>query len=104
MPPPFSRPSEHGNIFTSPSPRVSVRRLAVLRPPLPLCDNGIVRFLPSSLATSLFAPAFLALTLATAGCHAQSPSHSPAQADSQTGQQLNPAEQHRVEVLLREKA
>ncbi len=55
------------------------------------CDNEIVRFLPSSLATTL-----LALTLATAGCHAQ--------ATSQTGQQLTPAEQHRVEVLLRQKA
>jgi protein-disulfide isomerase len=50
-----------------------------------------VRFLPSSLATTL-----LALTLATLGCHAQAP--------STTGQQLTPAEQHRVEVLLRQKA
>jgi protein-disulfide isomerase len=52
-----------------------------------------VRFLSSflSLPASL-----LALTLATAGCHAQTP--------STTGQQLTPAEQHRVEVLLRQKA
>ena len=52
-----------------------------------------MRFLPSflSLPASL-----LALTLATAGCHAQTP--------SATGQQLTPAEQHRVEVLLRQKA
>ncbi len=56
------------------------------------CDNQQVRFLPSSLATTL-----LALTLATAGCHAQSPAAS-------TGTQLTPAEQHRVEVLLRQKA
>jgi len=49
-----------------------------------------VRFLPSSLATTL-----LAITLATLGCHAQS---------SATGQPLTPAEQHRVEVLLRQKA
>lgn len=50
-----------------------------------------MRLLPSSLATTL-----LALTLATAGCHAQTP--------AQTGQKLTPAEQHRVEVLLRQKA
>jgi protein-disulfide isomerase len=50
-----------------------------------------VRFLPSSLATTL-----LALTLATAGCHAQS--------SAPGGGQLSPAEQHRVEVLLRQKA
>lgn len=50
-----------------------------------------MRFLPSSLATTL-----LALTLATLGCHAQAP--------STIGQQLTPAEQHRVEVLLRSKA
>jgi len=59
-----------------------------------------VRFLPSSLATSL-----LALTLATAGCHAQAPSPAgePARAGA-TGQPLTPTEQHRVEVLLRQKA
>jgi protein-disulfide isomerase len=50
-----------------------------------------VRFLPSSLATTL-----LALTLATAGCRAQS--------SAPGGGQLSPAEQHRVEVLLRQKA
>lgn len=50
-----------------------------------------MRFLPSSLATSL-----LALTLATAGCRAQAP--------SATGQPLTAAEQHRVEVLLRQRA
>jgi protein-disulfide isomerase len=60
-------------------------------PPASLCDNETVRFLPSSLATTL-----LALTLATAGCHAQTP--------AQTGTSLTPAEQHRVEVLLRQKA
>ncbi len=49
-----------------------------------------MRFLPSSLATTL-----LALTLATLGCHAQTPA---------AGSQLSPAEQHRVEVLLRQKA
>jgi protein-disulfide isomerase len=37
-----------------------------------------------------------ALTLATAGCHAQAP--------AATGTTLTPAEQHRVEVLLRQKA
>ena len=62
----------------------------------PLCDNETVRFLPSSLATSLFANVLVTLTLATAGCHAQAP--------SATGAQLTPAEQHRVEVLLRSKA
>lgn len=41
------------------------------------------------LATTLFA-----LSLATIGCHAQT---------SQTGQPLSPAEQHRVEVLIRQK-
>jgi len=50
-----------------------------------------VRLLRSPLATTLFA-----LTLATLGCHAQAP--------STTGQQLTPAEQHRVEVLIRQKA
>ncbi len=45
-----------------------------------------------------------ALTLATAGCHAQTPSQKPAQASSQSGTPLTPAEQHRVEVLLRQKA
>ena len=54
-----------------------------------------MRRLSSSLAATL-----LALTLATAGCHAQT----PAQAPSTTGQQLTPSEQHRVEVLLRQKA
>ncbi|HEX5284045.1 MAG TPA: thioredoxin domain-containing protein [Bryocella sp.] len=54
-----------------------------------------MRFLPSSLATTL-----LALTLATAGCHAQTPVQMP----PQTGKQLTPAEQHRVEILLRQKA
>ncbi len=44
----------------------------------------------------VFAQALVAITLATAGCHAQSP--------AQNGQQLTPAEQHRVEVLLRQKA
>ena len=64
-----------------------------------------MRFLPSflSLPASL-----LALTLATAGCHAQTPSATgvpgePARGGG-TGQQLTPAEQHRVEVLLRQKA
>jgi len=50
-----------------------------------------VRLLRSPLATTLFA-----LTLATLGCHAQAP--------STVGQQLTPAEQHRVEVLIRQKA
>jgi protein-disulfide isomerase len=50
-----------------------------------------VRFLPSSLAATL-----LALTIATAGCHAQTPAVS--------GTPLTPAEQHRVEILLRQKA
>ena len=49
-----------------------------------------MRFLPSSLA-----PTLLALTLATLGCHAQTPA---------PGAALTPAEQHRVEVLLRQKA
>ena len=51
-----------------------------------------MRLLPSSLA-----PTLLALTLATLGCHAQSPA-------ATTGATLTPAEQHRVEVLLRQKA
>ena len=50
-----------------------------------------MRFLSSSLA-----PTLLALTLATLGCHAQTP--------AAAGAQLTPAEQHRVEVLLRQKA
>jgi len=52
-----------------------------------------VRFLPSSFSLPA---SLLALTLATAGCHAQAP--------SATGQPLTPAEQHRVELLLRQKA
>ncbi|HXS12828.1 MAG TPA: thioredoxin domain-containing protein [Acidobacteriaceae bacterium] len=54
------------------------------------CDNQTVRFSLS------FPSTLLALTLATLGCHAQTPAPS--------GTQLTPAEQHRVEVLLRQKA
>lgn len=45
-----------------------------------------------------------AITVATAGCHAQTPSQPAAQTSSQTGTPLTPSEQHRVEVLLRQKA
>ncbi|HEY4011407.1 MAG TPA: thioredoxin domain-containing protein, partial [Acidobacteriaceae bacterium] len=53
-----------------------------------------MRFLRSFLSLSSLA---LALTLATAGCHAQAPA-------AAAGTPLTPAEQHRVEVLLRQKA
>lgn len=62
-----------------------------------------VRFLPSSLPATLFAQTLVALSLATVGCHAQTPAQTASQTSS-TGQQLTPAEQHRVEVLLRQKA
>ena len=56
-----------------------------------------MRLLPPSLT---FSSTLLALTLATLGCRAQT----PAAPNSQIGQQLTPAEQHRVEVLLRQRA
>jgi protein-disulfide isomerase len=68
------------------------------------CDNPQVRYL-----RSLCLPfVFLALALTTAGCHAQTPaaasgSATAAQAEQQ-GKPLSPEEQHRVEVLLRQKA
>jgi protein-disulfide isomerase len=57
------------------------------------CDNEHVRFLRFPLSF------LFALTLATAGCHAQTSAQ-----NSQAGTALTPAEQHRVEVLLRQKA
>ena len=46
-----------------------------------------------------------ALTLTTAGCHAQAPAQgSAASAAADAGKPLTPAEQHRVEILLRQKA
>jgi protein-disulfide isomerase len=61
-----------------------------------------VRFSQSSLA-------LLALTFVTIGCHAQTPAAKQAAAAQQNssatqGRPLSPAEQHRIEVLLRQKA
>lgn len=61
-----------------------------------------MRFLRSSLSLS---SVLFALTLTTAGCHAQTGAqHSVASTAAQAGTPLTPAEQHRVEVLLRQKA
>lgn len=55
-------------------------------------------------------PVLLALTFVTAGCHSQAPAPSQTSAAAQAGSTateggvLSPAEQHRVEVLLRQKA
>lgn len=64
------------------------------------CDNEYVQFLRSvSLPFALFA-----LTLTTSGCHAQTASSAAAASSAQQGAALSPQEQHRVEVLLRQKA
>ena len=59
-----------------------------------------MRFLPSCLTATLFA-----LTLTTSSCHGQTPAAAtPAAASSTPGKPLTPEEQHKVEVLLRQKA
>ncbi len=54
------------------------------------------------LTSRRLATLFLASTLTSFGCHAQTPGASPARIE--TGATLTPAEAHRVEILLRGKA